>query len=86
MCLTDVGRVVSVSEDGGAAVIESGGRRRTVSLAVLALEGTQAVEGQWLRVHTGLAVDVIDEVAATDALALVAGVDVPPEAPPERRR
>lgn len=75
MCLTDVGRVVSVSDDGGAAVIESGGRRRTVSLAVLALEGTRAVEGHWLRVHTGLAVDVIDEATAAEALSFVASIE-----------
>lgn len=69
MCVTDVGQVVKLAEGGGTAEIESGGRRRSVSLAVLVLEGTAVAMGDWVQVHTGLAVEVVDEATAARLLA-----------------
>jgi hydrogenase assembly chaperone HypC/HupF len=66
MCLTSVGRVVSVGESGTEAVVEVRGRARTVSLAALVLEGRAPVPGDHVRLHTGLAVEIIDEAAAAD--------------------
>lgn len=74
MCVTDVGQVVSLADGGGTAEIESAGRRRTVSLAVLVLEGTPVEVGDWVQVHTGLAVEVVDETtAARLLLPMIAG-------------
>ena len=70
MCVTDVGRVVAVSDDGGTAELEGGGGRRTASLAVLVLEGTPVEVGDWVRVHTGLAVEVVGADEAERVLAL----------------
>lgn len=65
MCLSSAGRVVSVSADDANAVVDVGGSRRPVSLAVLVLEDRAPEPGDWVLIHTGLAVEIIDEEAAT---------------------
>lgn len=70
MCVTDIGRVVALAADGATAEIESAGRRRRVSLAVLVLEGTPVAPGDWLELHTGLAVEVLDDTTAQARLDL----------------
>ena len=72
MCVSDVGRVAALSADGAAAELVEGGPRRTVSLAVLVLEGTVVGVGDWVEVHTGLAVGVLDEVEAAARLRALA--------------
>lgn len=86
MCVSDVGRVVAVAADGATAELVEGGPRRAVSLAVLALEGTPVVVGDWLEVHTGLAVAVLDETDAAARLATLAeaGALAPVARPIER--
>ena len=74
MCVTDVGRVVAISEDGGTAELEGGGARRAASLAVLVLEGSPVQVGDWVRVHTGLAVEVIGADEAERVLELRASL------------
>lgn len=70
MCVTDVGCVVAVAADGATAELVGGGPRRPVSLAFLVLEGTPVAVGDWVQVHTGLAVAVLDEERAAQVLAL----------------
>lgn len=65
MCLSSAGQVVSVSADVGDAVVDVGGSHRSVSLAVLVLEDRAPEPGDWVLIHTGLAVEIIDEDAAT---------------------
>jgi hydrogenase expression/formation protein HypC len=65
MCLSSAGRVVSVSADVATAVVDVGGSHRSVSLAVLVLEDRAPEAGDWVMIHTGLAVEIIDEDAAT---------------------
>ena len=64
MCLSSAGRVVSVSADVANAVVDMGGSHRSVSLAVLVLEDRAPEPGDWVLIHTGLAVEIIDEAAA----------------------
>jgi len=64
MCLADVGRVEEVEASGATAVVRTDRGRRSVSLAVLTLEGRVVVPGEWLLVHTGLAVEVLDPARA----------------------
>ncbi len=75
MCVTDVGRVVAISDDGGTADLEGGGVRRSASLAVLVLEGASVQVGDWVRVHTGLAVEVVPPEEAERVLELRAGIE-----------
>jgi hydrogenase expression/formation protein HypC len=64
MCLSSAGRVSAVSADGAHAVVDVGGSHRSVSLAVLVLEDRPPEPGEWVLIHTGLAVEIIDEAAA----------------------
>ena len=56
MCLADLGPVLAVDEAAGTAEVDLGGVRRSVSLAPLVLDGRPVVPGEWVVVHTGLAV------------------------------
>lgn len=69
MCLSDLVQVQHVLADGRSAVGSSGGRQVEVSLAVLLVEGIGVTPGDWLVVHTGLAVERIDDHEVTAVLA-----------------
>jgi hydrogenase maturation factor len=67
MCLGAVCRVIDVEPDG-TAIVAAGDRLSTVSL--LALTGRPAVPGDWVVVHSGLALTVLSPAEAEDAMAL----------------
>ncbi len=58
MCLDTVGRVVST--DGAVARVDFEGARRSISLVLLCADGVPVAAGDWLRTHTGLAVERLD--------------------------
>lgn len=70
MCMSEVGRVVEI-RDRAEAVVDVDGRVRTVSTVALVLDGAPPAPGDWLLVHTGFAVEVLDpgQGAALAALA-----------------
>jgi hydrogenase expression/formation protein HypC len=70
MCLSAAARIVSIDADDREAVVDVDGMTRTVSLAVLTLEGRTPALGDWVMVHTGFALEVLDERSVTDLLAL----------------
>ncbi|HEY5696481.1 MAG TPA: HypC/HybG/HupF family hydrogenase formation chaperone [Acidimicrobiales bacterium] len=53
-----------MSADVANAVVDVGGSYRSVSLAVLVLEDRAPEPGEWVLIHTGLAVEIIGEAAA----------------------
>lgn len=67
MCLADVGLVLGVDERSATATVDMGGRQASVSLAPLVLTGVSPGVGDWLVVHTGLAVELL---AGDDASAI----------------
>jgi hydrogenase assembly chaperone HypC/HupF len=67
MCLSEAGRVMAVHD--GEAMVDVDGIERPVSLAPIVLEGRVVAIGDWLLVHTGLAVDLLDEATATELTA-----------------
>lgn len=72
MCVTVVARVVTVDAERGTAIVESDGRRSEVSLAPVVLDGGRVDAGDWVLVHTGLALAVISDREArehTEAIA-----------------
>lgn len=71
MCLAVVGRVTAIPQPQVAEVQFENGVGR-VSLVLLAAEGISVVPGDWLRTHTGLAIEVMDEGRAR-GLRLVEG-------------
>jgi hydrogenase expression/formation protein HypC len=65
MCLAIPGRVISV--DGFRAVVEVGGLERTIGVAL-----TPEVEvGNYVYVHAGYAISVVDEEVALESLRLL---------------
>ena len=79
MCLTVVGCVVSVDPVRGEAIVEVQGTARAVSVAPLVLDGVAPRVGDWVLVHTGMAVATIDESEAKvlEALTLEIGQEEP---------
>jgi hydrogenase expression/formation protein HypC len=53
--------------DGEYALVELGGVVRGASLALV----PSAVEGDWILLHAGYAIQILDEAAARDTLALI---------------
>lgn len=70
MCLSDPARVLEVSEDGAEAVVRMRGAERTLSVALMTLEGDPVEPGEWVLASAGIAVERIDEAEAEELLAL----------------
>lgn len=58
MCLSLAGRISRI--EGEQALVDVDGRERRVSLALLVLEGEPVAPGDWVLVHTGFAVSLLD--------------------------
>jgi len=67
MCIAFPGRILSIAPSG-LAVVDIGGVRREVSLDLLADE---VQPGDYVISHAGYAIQLIDEVAARESLALL---------------
>jgi hydrogenase expression/formation protein HypC len=68
MCLAIPARVVAVAEDGATAVVDFGGVRKSVSIALVPDAGV----GDYVIVHVGHAIGKVDEDEARRTLALFA--------------
>lgn len=78
MCMPVVGRLVelpghapgAVMESDGTAIIEDdGGRLHRISLALLSVEAVPLMPGDWVRAHSGLALQRIGEEEARMEIA-----------------
>jgi hydrogenase expression/formation protein HypC len=68
MCLAIPGQIVAlVDEDLGLATVEVAGVRRTVNIGLFDGVGV----GDWVLVHVGFAISVVDEAEAAATLALL---------------
>lgn len=70
MCLNAAGPILALDADRHEATVDVDGVTRSVSLAVLELEGCTPGPGDWVLVHTGFAVEVLDDRAVSGLLAL----------------
>jgi hydrogenase expression/formation protein HypC len=68
MCVAYPARVLGVEPEGGVAVVDAHGRPQRVAL--LALAGP-VTPGDWLLVHSGIALARLDADDARDRLALI---------------
>jgi hydrogenase expression/formation protein HypC len=68
MCLAIPTRIVAI--DGGMALVELGGVERQISLALT----PEAEVGNYVIVHTGFALSVLDEQEAQETLRLFAEI------------
>ncbi|MCW2278947.1 HypC/HybG/HupF family hydrogenase formation chaperone [Heliophilum fasciatum] len=65
MCLAAPAQIVRIEEGGWLAEVESFGNRRSVGLTLV----PEAKVGDYVIVHAGFAVEIIDEEAAKISLA-----------------
>ena len=78
MCLADLAQVVTLSDDGTVADVAVRGRHQQVLLSMLADEATTVTAGDWLVVHSGLAlgrIDVAEAIARRRLLDELMGSD-----------
>jgi hydrogenase assembly chaperone HypC/HupF len=69
MCLGIPGRVVQIMEGSGGmlALVDVLGAQRPINLGML--DDLDLAPGQWVLIHMGFALEVIDEARANEALA-----------------
>jgi hydrogenase expression/formation protein HypC len=72
MCLAIPGQVVSIVDEANRiASVDVSGVRRDVSVALL----DDVRLGDWVIIHTGIAIEKLDEAEARKTLALLAEMD-----------
>ena len=75
MCLAIPGRVIEVvDESNRLALVDVAGVRRTVNIGLLDAEGKSAEPGDWVLIHVGFALSLVDEEEAQATLALLQGM------------
>jgi hydrogenase expression/formation protein HypC len=78
MCVAEVGLVLDV-QPGGDAIVDVDGRTQHVSLIALVLEEVEPKPGDWVLLHTGFAIEVLDEPEALELAVLARDVRAPRE-------
>ena len=75
MCLGIPGQIVSVTDDTRQmAMADVSGVQREVSLAPVADRPLAELEGEWVLIHVGFAMAVIDEDEAAETLEVLKGL------------
>ena len=73
MCLAIPGQVVEfVDEVNRLATVEIAGVRRTVNVSLLDRDGDGTRPGDWVLIHVGFALSMVDEEEAQATLELLA--------------
>ena len=70
MCLAVPARIVSIEADGETAIVELGGVRKTISVALL----DEVAIGDYVVIHVGFALSRLDPEEAARTLALFAEI------------
>ncbi|HXY44824.1 MAG TPA: HypC/HybG/HupF family hydrogenase formation chaperone [Acidimicrobiales bacterium] len=67
MCVEQIGQVVAVEDaESGVVIVAVEGSRRRASVALLQFDGVEVMPGDWLLIHTGLAVRVLGDDEARE--------------------
>ena len=75
MCLAIPGRVIEIVDEANRlALVDIAGVRRTVNIGLLDAEGKGAGPGDWVLIHVGFALSIVDEEEAAATLALLQGM------------
>ncbi|APX23029.1 MAG: HypC/HybG/HupF family hydrogenase formation chaperone [Rhodobacteraceae bacterium] len=81
MCLGIPGQIVEITDEGRQMAMASvSGVRREVSLAPVADRPLAALVGEWVLIHVGFAMAVIDEHEAAETLEALRGLGEAQEA------
>jgi hydrogenase expression/formation protein HypC len=75
VCLAIPGRIIEVvDEENRLAMVDVAGVRRTVNIGLLDAEDTSAQAGDWVLIHVGFALSIVDEDEAAATLKLLQGM------------
>ena len=75
MCLAIPGRVIEVVDaDNRLALVDVAGVRRTVNIGLLDADGHSAEPGDWVLIHVGFALSLVDEEEAAATLKMLQGM------------
>jgi hydrogenase expression/formation protein HypC len=75
VCLAIPGRVIEVVDEANRlALVDVAGVRRTVNIGLLDVDGQGAQPGDWVLIHVGFALSLVDEEEAAATLALLQGM------------
>ena len=75
MCLGIPGQITAITDAGRMmAMADVSGVRREVSLAPVAREPLDGLVGEWVLIHVGFAMAVIDEAEAQETLEALRGL------------
>jgi hydrogenase expression/formation protein HypC len=69
MCLGIPGQVVEFAADGHLAMVDVVGVRRRINIGLVEDDGVKP--GDWVLIHVGFAMSIIDEEEARSSLALL---------------
>lgn len=69
MCLAIPGRVIEVVDEGlRLACVDVAGVRRTINLSLVDTDERPAQIGDWVLIHVGFALSLVDEAEANETL------------------
>jgi len=67
MCLGIPAKIVEIEPDGMMATVDISGNRRRISIMLL----PEAKVGDWVLLHTGFAIQFVDEQTANEQIKLL---------------
>lgn len=75
MCLAIPGQILEIVDDERRlAKVDVAGVRRTVNIGLLDSDGDGAGEGDWVLIHVGFAISMVDEAEARATRELLEGM------------
>ncbi|MEA2125561.1 MAG: hydrogenase expression/formation protein HypC [Solirubrobacteraceae bacterium] len=81
MCLAIPGRVIEVVDEANRlALVDVAGVRRNVNIGLLDADGISAQPGDWVLIHVGFALSLVDEAEAEATLKMLQGMGADYEA------
>jgi hydrogenase expression/formation protein HypC len=81
MCLAIPGRILEIVDEANRlAQVDVAGVRRTVNVSLLDADGHSAQPGDWVLIHVGFALSIVDEAEAEATLSLLQGMGADYEA------
>ncbi|MEJ7891241.1 MAG: HypC/HybG/HupF family hydrogenase formation chaperone [Solirubrobacteraceae bacterium] len=81
MCLAIPGRVIEVVDEANRlALVDVAGVQRKVNIGLLDTDGASVGPGNWVLIHVGFALSLVDEAEAEATLKLLQGMGADYEA------
>ncbi len=81
MCLAIPGQVIEITDEANRlALVDVAGVRRNVNIGLLDADGISAGPGDWVLIHVGFALSLVDQAEAEATLKMLQGMGADYEA------